>query len=274
MTFAELLAENGASPEDIKLLDTPVARKAFDKQQAQVAAAIEAQRKADDLVKRNQQWATEVETQNQAYLRERDSAKIEAAAAAARIAKMGELGLIEVAERMEPGSTKITPEPNGFDPKTLEGYVDRNTFLSAVEQEGNAIATVQDIAYEHAALFGNDPSKRLNFRALRQEAKERKVPFEKLWEERFGVPAARETRAAKEKSEYEARIKAEAVTEYKSAHPETNPLMATPRISSTPFTARVVSAAEKQPWQRSDAERENSRMNKAVAALDKAGLVN
>ena len=91
MTFAELLAENGASPEDIKLLDTPVARKAFDKQQAQVAAAVEAQRKADDLVKRNQQWATEVETQNQAYLRERDSAKIEAAAAAAVVSRGDDL---------------------------------------------------------------------------------------------------------------------------------------------------------------------------------------
>jgi hypothetical protein len=273
MTFAELLAENGASPEDIKLLDTPVARKAFDKQQAQVAAAVEAQRKADDLVKRNQQWATEVETQNQAYLRERDSAKIEAAAAAARIAKMGELGLIEVAERMEPGSTKppVADATPAFD---AAHYVDRDTFLGAVDQEGNAIALVQDIASEHQQLFGSDPSKRLNFRAMRQEAKERKMNVEQLWMEKFNVPAARATLAAKEKSEYEARIAAEAVTKYKSEHPETNPLMATPRISSTPFTARVVSAAEKQPWQRSDAERENSRMTKAVAALDKAGLVN
>ena len=272
MTYAELLAENGATPEDIKLLDTPIARKAYDKQVAAVAAAADAQRKADDLVKRNQAWATEVETQNQSYLRERDSAKIEAAAAAARIAKMGELGLIEIAEKIEPGSTKVeVKERVEFD---ATRYVDKDTFLGAVDQEGNAIALVQDIASEHQLLFGSDPSKRLNWRAMRQEAKERKVNVEALWMEKFNVPAARATLAAKEKSEYESRIAADAITKYKSEHPETNPLMATPTISRTPFTARTPSADTKQPWQQSDAVRENARATKAIAALEKAGHIN
>src|ERR1700690_2525315 len=95
-TFAELLKSQGATDEDIKLLDTPVARKAHESLMAQVAAAAEEKARAADVIKRNQEWAQQVETQNQQYLKERDSAKVEAAAAAARITKMGELGLIEI----------------------------------------------------------------------------------------------------------------------------------------------------------------------------------
>jgi hypothetical protein len=273
MTYAEFLAENGATPDEIKVLDVPAARKAYEKQQSLVAAAAAEQQKAADLVKRNQTWAQEVETQNQTYLRERDSARIDAAAAAARIAKMAELGLIEVAEKIEPGSTKTAATEGTFDPKVLEPYVTRDTLLSVAEQEGNAIATVQDIAYEHQLLFGSDPAKRLNFRALRQEAKERKVPFEQLWSEKYNVPAARDARAAKEKSEYETRIAAEAVTKWRSEHPETNPMLATPTISRTPFTGAVPSSAAKQPWQRSDAEKEQSRQAKVMTSLEKQGLV-
>jgi hypothetical protein len=272
-SYAEFLAENGASPDDIKLLDTPIARKAHDKM---VAAAADAKRRSDDIIAKNNEWRDTVEAQNQTYLRERDTALATAAAESARLKKLQELGLLAVAENLEPGST--TPKPGetpAFDPKTLERYVDRDTLLQVAEQEGNAIATVQDIAYEHALLFGNDPSKRINFRALRQEAKERKVPFEKLWEERFNVPAAREARAAKEKSEYEARIATDAVTKYKSEHPETNPLMAVPTISRTPFTNHAPSASDaSKPWLKSDAERSMARVAKVLPKLEQLGQVN
>jgi hypothetical protein len=272
-SYAEFLAENGASPDDIKLLDTPVARKAHDKM---VAAAADAKRRSDDIINKNREWAEQVENQNQAYLRERDTAKIEAAAASARLKAAQDLGLMEVAERLEPGSTQPKPgETPAFDPKLLENYVNRDTLLQVAEQEGNAIATVQDIAYEHALLFGNDQSKRINFRALRQEAKERKVPFEKLWEERFNVPAAREARAAKEKSEYEARIATDAITKYKSEHPETNPLMAVPTISRTPFTNHAPSASDaSKPWLKSEGEREQARIAKVLPKLEQLGQVN
>jgi hypothetical protein len=272
-SYAEFLAENGASPDDIKLLDTPVARKAHDKM---VAAAAEAKRRSDDIIAKNNEWRDTVEAQNQTYLRERDTALATAAAESARLKKLQELGLLQVAENLEPGSTQPKPgETPAFDPKTLERYVDRDTFLGAVDQEGNAIALVQDIASEHQLLFGNDPSKRLNWRAMRAEAKERKMNVEQLWMEKYNVPSARTALAAKEKSEYEARIAADAITKYKSEHPETNPLMAVPTISRTPFTGRVPSASDaSKPWLKSEGEREQARIAKVLPKLEQLGQVN
>jgi hypothetical protein len=277
--YAEFLKSQGATDAEIAVLDTPVARKAYEKMEAATAEAATARAKAEQKYKDNLEWKTQVEAQNQEYLKERDSAKVEAAAAAARIAKMAELGLIEVAERMEPGSTKPKDgETPAFDPKVLDGYVDRKTLLEVAEHEGDAIATAQDIAYEHSQLFGNDPSKRLNFRELRKEAVSRKVSVEALWMERYSVQAAREAAAAKSQAAHEAKIAADAVTKYKSEHPETNPMLATPGISRTPFTGRIPSdltaGTVKQPWQVSDSQRQSQREQKVIAKLAEQGLVN
>jgi hypothetical protein len=272
MTLEEMLRAEGATEEDLKTLVTPATRKLFEKQ---MAAAAEAKRRSDEIIRQNEEWRQTVESQNQTYLRERDTALANAAAETARLKKLQDLGLLQVAENLEPGSTQPKPgETPAFDPKTLERYVDRDTFLGAVDQEGDAIALVQDIASEHQLLFGNDPSKRLNFRDIRKEAKERKVPFVRVWEEKFNIPAARQVLAAKEKSEYESRIAAEAVTKYKSEHPETNPMLATPQISRTPFTNRPITGVDPkaQPWNRTDGEKAG-RVGKVIQNLEKAGLV-
>ncbi|MGC1478525.1 MAG: hypothetical protein WA804_21945 [Terriglobales bacterium] len=271
MTYAELLAEQGASPEDIKLLDTPVARKAYDKMQAQAAEAAAAKQRFEDLHKQNVEWRTTVETDNQRLLKERDSAKIEAAAATARMAEIQRLGLIEVAEGIEPGSTADKNKPNGdATPPDLSKYVDRDTLMAVAAQEGDAIAIAQDIAYEHSRLF---PDKPLNFRELRREAQTRKVTVESLWMERFGVQAARDAKAAADRATHEKKIADEAITKYKSEHPETNPLMQPARISATPFTERVPSAAATadHPWKRNDSAKSNERINKVVAHLQTTG---
>lgn len=279
MTYAEYLAECGASADEIKILDTAVARKAFERQLAKVAEADAEKQKAADLIKRNQTWATEVETQNQQYLKERDTAQVEAAAATARLKKMQELGLIEVAEKLEPGSTKTEPvtAPGVFDPKLLEPYVTRETLLQVAEKEGDAIAIAQDISFEHQQLFGNDPTKRLNFRDLRREAVARKIPVEALWMEKYNVQAARDAAAAKAQAERDRKIAEEAVTKYKSEHSATNPLTAVPTISRSPFTERPASAGmgdkRVQPWQRPDAEKENARLSKVLPNLEKQGLL-
>jgi hypothetical protein len=276
MTYAEFLAQQGASAEEIKILDTPVARKAYEKMEAATSEAAAARKRAEEKYAQNVEWGKEVEKLNQGYLKERDTAVIEAAKANAAFQKMQELGLLQVAENLEPGSTQPKPgETPAFDPKTLERYVDRDTFLGAVDQEGNAIALVQDIASEHQLLFGNDPSKRLNWRAMRAEAKERKMNVEQLWMEKYNVPSARTALAAKEKSEYEARIASDAITKYKSEHPETNPLMAVPTISRTPFTGRVPSASDaSKPWLKSEGEREQARLAKVLPKIEQMGPVN
>jgi len=270
MTFAEFLKSQGASDEDLKLLDTPVMRKAHERMEAQLAEAAAAKQKADELVARNREWATQVEEQNQSYLRERDSAKVEAAAAAAKIAKMQELGLIEIAEKMEPGSTK-KEEPASALPD-LSKYVDRDTLLSVAEREGEAIAVVGDIAYEHALLF---PGKAPNFRELRNEAKQRKLTVEQVWQEKYNVPAAREARAKAEKEAETARLHKEWEADFVAKHPQSNPLLQPPTVSKTPFTNVIPSTngGEKQPWLKTDAEKEQGRMNKVLEKMTQQGLV-
>lgn len=278
-SYADFLLENGATADEVKVLDVPAARKAYDKQQSLVAAAAVERQKATDLIAQNREWATQVETQNQSYLRERDTALANDAASSARIKKLTELGLLQVAENLEPGST--TPragESAAFDPKLLANYVTSDTLLQVAEREGDAIATAQDIAYEHQQLFGGDAAKRLNFRELRREAVSRKIPVESLWVEKYGVSAARDARAAADRAAHEKKIADDAITRYKSEHPETNPLLGPQTISRTPFTGRVLSAGEgaarTQPWQKSDAERENARVAKVLPSLEKLGAVN
>src|SRR5271166_5663218 len=273
MTYAEFLKSQGATDEDIKVLgDNAIARKAFEAQQAIVAAAADTKRKADETIAANREWAQQVESQNQAYLKERDSAQIEAAAARARIAKMGELGLIEIAEKIEPGSTK--PPADAAAAFDASKYVTNDTLLSVAEREGDAIAAAQDIAYEHQRLF---PDKPLNFRELRREAVSRKLPVESLWMEKYGVAAARDARSATEKAAYEKKLTEDAVAAYKSQHSQTNPLTAPLAVSRTPFTEHLPSTgntAGKHPWQLSDAEKTNARMNRVVGKLQEQGLVN
>jgi hypothetical protein len=277
-TYAEFLKSQGATDDEVKILDTPVARKAYEKMEAVTA-------KAEQKYKENLEWKTLVEEQNAKLMKERDTALVDSAKAAAAFTKMQELGLIEIAEKMEPGS--VTPkqgETPAFDPKTLEKYVDRDTLMAVAEREGDAIAIAQDIAFEHRQLF---PDKPLNFRELRREALARRgadgrpMSVEAHWEEKYGVRAAREAAAAKAQSDREAKIAADAVAKYKSENSTTNPFTAPAAASRTPFTGRVPSAPgaatggdQRQPWQKSDAEREQSRLSKVMTHLSESGIVN
>jgi len=277
-TYAEFLKSQGATDDEVKILDTPVARKAYEKMEAVTA-------KAEQKYKENLEWKTLVEEQNAKLMKERDTALVDSAKAAAAFTKMQELGLIEIAEKMEPGS--VTPkqgETPAFDPKTLEKYVDRDTLMAVAEREGDAIAIAQDIAFEHRQLF---PDKPLNFRELRREALARRgadgrpMSVEAHWEEKYDVRAARAAAAAKAQSDREAKIAADAVAKYKSENSTTNPFTAPAAASRTPFTGRVPSAPgaatggdQRQPWQKSDAEREQSRLSKVMTHLSESGIVN
>ena len=76
----------------------------------------------------------------------------------------------------------------------------------------------------------------------RKEAVARKVPVESLWMEKYGVQAARDKRSTEDRAAHEKKVGEEAVTKYRSEHPETNPLMAVPTISRTPFTGKIPSS--------------------------------
>jgi len=254
-TYAEYLKSLGASDDDIKLLDTTVARKAYDKMQADAKAAQEAAVAAAAKewdTKTNEWYTTQVVPAQDKLQKERDTAVADAAAERARIKALQEQGLIEVAAAQD-GKPEV--KPTEASPVDLSKYVTSDTLMQVAEREGDAIAIAQDIAYEHAVLF---PGQRLNFRELRKEALARKTSLEQLWMDKYKVSEARD---AKQKAEREAEIakwkaegKAEADKTWaeKYGNPDIRPVVA----SSNPFTNRPPSAGQqadqnggrRQPW--------------------------
>lgn len=263
MTYAEYLQSLGASAEDIKTLtegpSAAVARKAFDAQQAQVAAETarlkeEAEARVADYKKKADDW---YETVAQPNLTKATSEATKAAAEAARlrslVASSTDEGLRKVAEEMgiKLDGTRIDPNPNpnpgnpGFDPNK---YFTRDEIVSIAEREGEAIAVAQDIAFEHRLLF---PDRPLNFRELRREAVAAKKPVEQLWQEKYGVSAARDKRAADAKAADEARIRKEERDKVTSEFAErvANPNLVPGSTSTNVLAPRPATGREKLPWE-------------------------
>src|ERR1700693_5181726 len=108
MAWSDYLKSMGATTEEITLLDTPTARKAYDKQQADAQAAIEAAN-ADGVRKMeeyrgtmNEWYETKVLPENQAAQAAAISAKADAERAKAAIlaAAQRDEGLNQVAINM------------------------------------------------------------------------------------------------------------------------------------------------------------------------------
>lgn len=258
MTYAEYLKANGATDDDVKLLATPLASKLWDKQQADLTAATAAAAKASEQAAAYQRWHDEQAAPYVAKIeKERDSARIEAAAAAARLKAAQDAGLIELAEQREPGSSVTPPPTPTFDPKA-HNLVTTDILTQVAEKEGDAIAMAQDIAAEHSILF---PGQRLNFRELRKQAVTERKSLEQVWMDKYGVAAARTAKETADKAAYEEKVGKAAVDKWRAEHPTTNPLMGVPVVSSTPFTGKVPSATDAPlPWNQSDTERVNSRL--------------
>lgn len=287
-TYAEYLKSQGASEEDIKLLDTPVARRIWEHTERRI---VEIAKERDDA----KAGATAYEERANAWYDEQknnlSSAKAAAATAAAEAARYRaalltahKQGMIDIAkdlgfkpEELE-GAAPPTP-PNtppssgngGFDPNK---YFTREEILTIANGEGEAIAVVADIAGEHATLF---PGQRLNFRQLRQEAMAAKKSVEQHWMDKYKVAEAREARAKADKEAHEKSIrdderkKVETELASKWANPETRP----PVTSSSPFAPRPAgnTRSGKQPWETGE-NFENSLANDRVTRATQKVLQN
>lgn len=248
MTYAEYLKSQGASEEDIKLLDHPLARKAYTESQDKLAAAEAARTAAVTDVQNFQKWHDDIA--NPAYIKMQNeliAAKGNEARAAAALKAAQEQGLIEVAANAgyvtEPPAANGAPA--GFDPSK---FVTQERLQEVAAIEGDAIALAQDIAYEHRILF---PDKTINFRELRKEAMAARKPVEQFWQEKYGVIAARQARLDADKSAYETRLRKEGAdakalelaSQY--GNPETRPLA----VSRSPLIPRTEGPRTgKQPW--------------------------
>jgi hypothetical protein len=127
--------------------------------------------------------------------------------------------------------------------------------------EGDAIAQAYDIGAEHASLF---PGKPLNMRELRREAITRGVSVEQAWQDKFGVPAAREARATAAQAAHDEAVRKEGYEKAREEFANTygNPGARPPVSSNSPFTPRPTSGRDKQPWEAGD--RANDRVRRAT----------
>src|SRR4030095_9398117 len=84
MTYAEYLKANGATEEEIKILDTAVSRRAFDKSQAEAEEARVAAAKLEETMKNYETRVNQWYQENDAKLKQVQNKAIAAEAEAAR----------------------------------------------------------------------------------------------------------------------------------------------------------------------------------------------
>lgn len=275
MTYAEFLKSQGASDDEIKILVSPASEKAYNALQtslvASAAAAAKAEKDKTDAIGQYDTWYNEQavpaykKMEQEAIIAKANEARATAAIRAAQAAGLVDLTK-DLGYEVDPAKAAEAARiaagtPTGFDPTK---YVDRDTLLSLVEREGDAIALAQDIAAEHSRLF---PGMSLNFRELRKEAVAAKKPVEQLWMEKYKVSDARAAQAKIKQDEYDSRLRKEGAdakaTELASRYgdPNQRPLVA----SNNPFVPRADSGRDKQPWDVPD--RSNERVQKATAKV-------
>ena len=268
-TYAEFLRENGASDEDIKILDTPVARKVYEQQMTALEAAttLAAKNKAD--LDNYNAWYNDKALP--AYT-EMEKALIIARGNEAKareiIKTAGEQGLIDIAKaagfevEVDDKNKNKNNEPPPID---TSKFVTQDLLIATAQKEGDAIAIAQDIAAEHVYLFGK-PLR--NFRELRKEALERKVSVEQVWQEKYGVVKARSDKEAADRKAEEDKIRADernkVTAEFadKYGSPDQRP----PVVSTNILTPRPDHGRAKQPWETgTDGENgSNSRVQRAL----------
>jgi hypothetical protein len=269
--FADYLRANGATEDEIKILDTPTAQRAYDKMVEEAGAAVAAEKKrlADYQVQVDDYYAktsaTAKDLENKAIV-----ASAEAARAKAALLEAQRQGLLDVAKDLG-----YTPEPPANTPPANTPpnpkWVTADDIMPAIESAGDGLAAIYDAANEHARLFPNVP---FNARELRRAAVTAKKSLYDYWEEKFEVRKAREAYNAKQQSERDDKLRAEgeARAREKFASEYGNPATRPPVPSSSPFVIRKTDdGTVRQPWMKSEDENSNARVRKATENLIKRG---
>ncbi len=257
----ELLKAEGYTDDELKelspLLNNPKFRTSVERQ-AQIAEEsgqklTKAQQELDTWSKWHQETALPMLDKN---MKEAIAARERAAALEERLKAAQEYGLAEVAKQEEKPVEKTS---DVFDPKkhNLVTYDDVKTLA---DREGDSIALAQDIASEHHLLFG---SRLPSFRELRKEAMAAGKPVEQYWQEKYKVQDKRNEISAKERADYEAKIRADERT--KTISEIANPMTRPPSSSHSSFIPRA-NADNKQPWE-SGEDRTHARVEKALKSV-------
>jgi hypothetical protein len=267
-TYEEYLKSMGATPEELKVLVTPVSTKAFEKVQADMAEAERQKAIAQTDFQNIRDWYdTKALPSYEKMQRETVEARGERAKALELLKAAQDAGLAELADKMDDKKNAPNPNPThpDFDPNK---YVSKDEISGFVNSAGSGLAQMQDDVLEHMQLF---PTQRLNVTALREKAVKAGKDFHTMWMQEYNVEAARKAAddAAKEaeRKKWMAEGAAAKETELvsKFANPETRPM--TP--SNSPFAARPATGRDKMPWESGDksAERVERATRKVIAEV-------
>ena len=241
--YSDFLRSQGATDEDVKLLDTPLAQRAFDAQSAAAEASV-----ADYKAKADKWYNEQILPNYSRMEQESIAAKAEVARATALIQQSQDDGLKKVAASMgyKPADPAApAPTAPAFDPAK---YVSVDTLRTLQDNVGEGLAALEDMRWEHTQLF---PDKQISVRELRREAVAAGKNIVDYWETKFGVPAARAARAAADKKVYEDRLIEQGRTQgiAEMANQYGNPNMVPASASTNVFAPRPKSNREKQPWE-------------------------
>jgi hypothetical protein len=242
MTYAEYLRKQGASEDEIKVIVTPVAERAFASQQADLA-------KANGTATAYKNWFdNEAIPAYKKMENELVASKASEARNRTTLLALQERGLLKLADiGYDPATPAAAPAAPPVDPR----YVTLDQLKTVADGEGDAIAQAYDIGAEHASLF---PGKALNMRELRRDAIARGVSVEQAWMDKFGVVQARSDMQAKVQADHDEKIRKEAYDKAREEFANTygNPGARPPVSSTSPFAARPTSGRDKQPWEVGD----------------------
>ncbi len=269
--YADYLKEQGATEEELKLLVTPLAERAYEKVLAERQTALEEREKTEQQMRNYEQRVQTWYTENDAKLKQTQNQTIAAQAEAARykaaVASMKEQGLIDVAKDLGWDEKDLQQPKQVAAAEPDSRYVPREEFLQLADSVGDGLARLEDMVMEHKQLFPDQP---LSVRQLRNEAKAAGKDVHQYWEERYKVPSARENAQKVQREAEIAKWKElgakEKETELASkfGNPEMRPL--TPSYS--PFTKKPSDPLrEKQPWQHADGKLAEDRVQRATKNL-------
>src|ERR1700693_3632845 len=182
--YGEFLKAQGASEDEIKILDTAVAARAYDKMQSDLVAATAARDKLDTDFKayegKVQTWYDENDAKLRAMQNKVIVSESEAQRAKAAILKAQEEGLIDIAKDLgytiEPPKKVVEGAPDGFD---ASKFVTLEQFQTVADGIGGNLAALEDMVMEHKQLFPDVP---LRVSALRAEALAANKTVAQYWE--------------------------------------------------------------------------------------------
>jgi hypothetical protein len=264
MTLEELLAEDGWTAQDIAAVAPMLADNRFN---ARLRVSLEKKYGAvvterDQLKEKDAEWdrlrREEWQVKLSAEEKKAQAAELKASELETRLKLAKDYGYItpeaEAKANAEIEAARVAA--NGYDPKKHPSWEDVNKFADA---EAEAMAILNDLNNDYSRYYPGQSltdyeteigGQRLRgTRALRAEAKAKRVPLDQYVSEKFDFKGKREALVAKRQQERDDKIRQEAADAIRKEFAEKlgNPMMRDFAPSRSPFMTKKPDG--KMPWE-------------------------